>query len=108
MLVPVEGTSTLLTKHYKGDFRKVTAQAFQHGTGLVALTMSTVFCTKQIDFISHKTDDKTVNCHTLPLSSLFRIVKPKTLTVFDIDESFVAALGVMVVTAYGRETGPGS
>jgi len=41
-----------------------------------------------------------VNRHTLPLSSLFCIVKPRNLLVaiFDIDESFFDALGVMVVT----------
>jgi hypothetical protein len=103
--VPVKGMRTLLTKHYKGEFRKVTAQAFRNGTGSVALTMSTVFHKKQFDFISDKTYDKTVNRHTLPSLSLFRIVKAENLPpavqqdVFDINESFFDALGIMVVTA---------
>jgi hypothetical protein len=103
--VPVKGMRTLLTKHYKGGFQKLTTQAFQNGTGSVALTMSTVFRKKQFDFITDKTYNKTVNRHTLPLSSLFRIVKADNLTpavqqdAFDIDESFFDALVIMVVTA---------
>jgi hypothetical protein len=88
------------TKHYKGELYKVTAQAFQNGTGSVALTMSTVFLNKQFDFISDKTYNKTVNRHTLTLSTFFCIVQVENLpeVIFDVDETFFNALGVTFVT----------
>jgi hypothetical protein len=43
ILVLVKEMRTSLTKHYRGNYRNVTAQAFQNGTGSVALTMSSLF-----------------------------------------------------------------
>jgi hypothetical protein len=66
---------TILLMHYRCDNRKITAQAYQNGTGSVALTMSTLFRERQFNFITDK-HDICVNQCTLPLSSFFRKAEP--------------------------------